>query len=95
MAYFVIYGDYRRKRFSQFSLSDPTLSGEVQGCSNDSNNLCVISESLGRLMPISTANRMFRGADLASNQCKTTHSLPQIILLNGTVLAHVSLLGLA
>eukprot|EP00978_Attheya_sp_CCMP212_P013956 scaffold35295_cov60-Attheya_sp.AAC.3 len=68
----------------------------MQGCLNESNDLCVISESLGRLMTISTVNRMFRSADLASgNQCKTTHSLPQIIPLNGTVLAHVSLLGLA
>eukprot|EP00978_Attheya_sp_CCMP212_P025341 scaffold81356_cov70-Attheya_sp.AAC.1 len=72
---------------------DPTLSGEAQGCSNDSNDLCVISESLGRLITISTANMMFRGANLASNQRNTTHSLPRIIPLNGTVLVLVSLLG--
>eukprot|EP00978_Attheya_sp_CCMP212_P010154 scaffold24349_cov63-Attheya_sp.AAC.1 len=78
-----------------FSLSDPTLSGEVQGCSNDSNDLCVISESMGRLITISTVNMKFRGANLASNQRNTTHSLPRIIPLNGTVLVRVLLLGFA
>eukprot|EP00978_Attheya_sp_CCMP212_P016839 scaffold44472_cov54-Attheya_sp.AAC.4 len=57
----------------------------MQGSSNDLNELCVISESLGRLMTISIANRMFHGANLASNQCNTTHSLPQTIPLNGTM----------
>eukprot|EP00978_Attheya_sp_CCMP212_P033951 scaffold139870_cov31-Attheya_sp.AAC.3 len=71
------------------------LSSEMQGSSNNSNELCVISESLGRLMTIYIANRMFRGANLASTQWNTTHSMPQITPLNGTVLACVSLLGLS
>eukprot|EP00978_Attheya_sp_CCMP212_P009389 scaffold22200_cov31-Attheya_sp.AAC.4 len=53
----------------------------MQGCSSDSNKLCVTSRSLGRLITISTRNRMFHGANLASIQIQ--HYL--LVATNNTV----------